>query len=126
MTLDESWMKKEIANGVEPKSSGLYQWSIERVGAYIGHSVNLDTVAQKYKNNVERYLAGLEYHNKGRDFRPIHRALAKAAKDNRKIILTLLENVEAKADRELRKIELISELRAELEPQGLEVLNGRE
>lgn len=124
MKLDDKWFTEQVASGVKSNAPGLYQWFIVGVGAYVGHAVNLGTVAKRYKHNVERCLAGLEYHNKGRDFRLIHKALANGIIENKAIVLTLLENVEAKADRNMRKKELVEELRAELESGGLRMLNG--
>lgn len=93
---------------------------------YVGHAADLDAVPARYTNNVIRCLNGLEYHNKPSEFRPVHKALARAVRDEKRVTLTFLENVASASDRQSRKLELIKELRAVFEPQGLQILNGRQ
>ena len=83
----------EVAPGVGCSSPGIYQWTIDGVGIYIGKYSNIRRPLKEYQRNVKRLLNGLHYRKGKPDkFRVIHCALAEAVRTNRKITLTILEN----------------------------------
>jgi hypothetical protein len=124
MELAEDWFREDSPSGIDRQRPGIYLWQIEDVGIYVGHAARLDAVALRYATNILDKLNGRPYHNKPRNFRRVHDELAKAVLERRKIVLTLLENVASKSDRQIRKKELIAQRREVLERQGLSILNG--
>lgn len=61
---------------------------------------------------MERLLSGRAYHNKPRDFRLIHRELAAAVREGRRIELRIVKNVE-KAELKDAERTLIAQRRSE-------------
>ncbi len=86
------WCEYVIDPGVDRMKPGLYQWTIDGADIYIGKYTHSRRPEREYALNVERLLAGKPYHNKGKDFRAIHYALAKAVQEGRRIELRLLAN----------------------------------
>jgi len=98
---------------------GLYRWDIEGVGSYIGKYTKPSRPKKHYARNVRRLLANEPYRkNKPEGFRVIHRVLAKAFCQGRRITLTIVKNypVEELHDRERAMIN-------ELQAAGIKLLN---
>ena len=93
--LPAAWFTCVIAAGVACTKPGIYQWTIEGVGTYIGKFGRIRRPTKEYGRNVARLLAGLPYRlGKPDQFRAIHHALADAVRAGRVITLTILENAE--------------------------------
>jgi hypothetical protein len=119
------WFVMFKADGIDRSKPLLYEWSIESVGFYIGQTIQVTRRIVEYEQNLQNFLAGRPYRKNNRDgFRCIHRALAKAIEEDKKIYFTLLENESDTFTRNRRKRELIVE-RAELPGRtGLQSLNS--
>ena len=104
----------EIADGVDRSNPGIYQWTIEGAGIYIGKYSNIRRPLKEYQRNVKRLLNGLHYRKGKPDgFRHIHHALAEAVRGKRKITLTILEN-QPKEKLTQREKDLIREIKPNL------------
>ena len=82
---------------------GLYEWRIEGAGSYIGQYRWISRPRRSYGLNVARLLNDLPYRkSKPTGFRRIHRELASALMEGRRIELIFLENGDrpALSDRE--------------------------
>jgi hypothetical protein len=93
----------------DPTKPGLYEWRIEGAGSYIGKYGRARRPTREYGRNVHRLLNGRPYRLSRPDgFRRIHRELAQAHRDGRRIELIMFENCEPDAlDR--REMEVIAE-----------------
>jgi hypothetical protein len=90
--LPEDWYTFVVAEGVDTKQPGLYEWHIEGVGSYIGKYKSIDRPKKQYSRNVQNLLDGKPYRKSYAAFRRIHHELAEAHKSEKKITLTILEN----------------------------------
>lgn len=93
MTLADGWFQLELSDGATLEAPGIYEWSIEGVGTYIGKFRRKSRPIRHYHRNVKRLLDGLPYRLSNPDgFRHIHRELANAVTAGKVIVLTILEN----------------------------------
>ncbi|KQS84800.1 hypothetical protein [Rhizobium sp. Leaf383] len=87
------WFKLVVPEGIDLSRPGIYQWTIEGVGTYIGQSRNLRSRLREYDNNVRKLAAGLPYRkSKPYAFRAVHRELHAAKSSGAEITVTILEN----------------------------------
>jgi hypothetical protein len=91
--LPKDWCLYIVNPGVDVKAPGIYEWRIEGGYVSIGASKSLGRRRREHRSNVARLLSGKPYHQRGRDYRPVHHALAKAVQVGKTITLTILENV---------------------------------
>ena len=74
---------------------GVYRWTIQGGGIYVGRFTHSSRPLKEYARNVDRLLNGKPYRPKKPDgFRRIHNALAQAVRDGRAITIEIVENVE--------------------------------
>jgi hypothetical protein len=93
--LPPDWRRYVVAEGVSEQKPGIYEWTIEDVGCYIGKYTKIDRPKNHYSRKVGHMLAGRPYRPADPNgFRRIHRALAEAVTAERLITLCILENVE--------------------------------
>jgi hypothetical protein len=93
--LPEPWFEYSVADGVDERKPGIYQWTIEGVGSYIGKYSHIDRPKKQYGRNVENKINVRPYRRSNEEgFRRIHEALAEAVKKNRKIQLRILQNAD--------------------------------
>jgi len=88
-----------VSEGVTLDLPGIYEWQITyadgSVRRYVGKYTRRCRPMREYRANVERILDGRFYRKASRDgFRYVHRELALAAAEGRKIVLTILENAQ--------------------------------
>ena len=69
------------------RDAGIYLWAIDGAGRYVGKFSHRRRL-RAYSNNVYRMLASQTHHGSG--FRTVHRALAKAFVDGRRITLSII------------------------------------
>lgn len=107
--LPAAWCQAVYAPGVDTSRPGIYQWTIEGVGTYIGKYTRIKRPMAEYKRNVERLMADLEYRKGNPDgYRRIHRELRCAVRHKRPITLVILENPPA-GELNRRERELIAQ-----------------
>ena len=97
------WHHYTVVPGVDVTKPGLYEWIIEGAGSYIGQYGRIGRPTRAYARNVARLIAGGGYRaSMPEGFRRIHRELAAAHREGRRIELVILENGERPAlnDRE--------------------------
>ena len=98
LALASDWHVETIAPGVDINRPGLYEWRIEGTGSYIGQYRWISRPRREYWLNVARLINGLPYRKGNPDgFRRIHRELAAALMDGRRIELVVPENGERPA-----------------------------
>ncbi len=93
--------------GFDESRPGLYEWRIEGAGSYIGQYRWISRPRREYGLNVARLINDMPYRKGNPDgFRRIHRELASALLEGRRIELSFLENGERPAlnDREREMI----------------------
>jgi len=107
--LTPDWYEYVLIEGVNESLPGIYQWTIDGRGNYIGKYKRIRRPLKEYGRNVRKILSGKDYRpSKPDGFRRIHRELAQALREGRRITLTILENVAQPRINE-RERELISE-----------------
>jgi hypothetical protein len=113
--LPADWRLYVVMEGVDTRLPGIYEWSIEKAGCYIGRYTQISRPTRAYDRHVESLLNGREAYRpeKPNAYRRIHRALIKAHLEGGTIALTILENVH-KDRLNLRERELIIERGATL------------
>jgi hypothetical protein len=95
ISLPRDWYICVVADGVDKKKPGIYEWRIEGVGTYIGKFTRIRRPTKEYGRNVMNLLNEKPYRRGNKDgFRRIHRALERAHREGREIRLTILENVD--------------------------------
>ncbi len=94
VSLPQDWYREVVADGVCAGKPGIYRWQIEGAGVYIGRYTKISRPRYEYQRNVERILNGWDYRHRYRKFRRVHRALAHAHSNRRRIVLTILANAE--------------------------------
>jgi hypothetical protein len=103
------WFKFVKLDGVSLQKPGLYEWSIEGIGVYIGKYSRSRRPLKEYGRNVQKLIEGRPYRHSNPDgFRRIHRALEEARRRGNRITLTILENV-TPSELHRREQELIRE-----------------
>jgi|ERR1700678_1385452 len=109
--LPEDWFDLDVPHDVDLDKPGIYIWEIEGAGKYVGKYTRIERPTKQYGRNVRRIFSGRPYHDKSKPdgFRHIHRELAKAHREGRKIILHIPENVPNPEARHAREGELIAE-----------------
>jgi hypothetical protein len=96
------------APGTNPDTPGLYRWTVEGAGIYIGQYTRSSRPLKHYGRNIVRMRDGKDYRkSKPTKFRPIHRELAKAIAEGRQVTLEIIESHADKAARNARERELI-------------------
>ncbi|MCJ2106372.1 hypothetical protein MKK70_13465 [Methylobacterium sp. E-041] len=104
---------------------GIYEWAITyadgSIRRYVGKYTRQNRPMREYHANVERILDGRPYRKAApTGFRGVHKELAEATREDRTIVLTILENA-APQDLHRREQALIRERDATLNG-GLSVL----
>lgn len=108
-TLPAGWYCYRVNDGVDVNRPGIYEWRIDGMGSYIGQYRWISRPTTHYGRNLIKLFNGLPYRKRSPDgFRRIHRALADAHRDGRRIELVIVENVESKIERNRRERELIA------------------
>jgi hypothetical protein len=112
----------EIPEGVTPDKPGIYEWAITyadgSIQRYVGKYTRRSRPMREYRANVERILDRRPYRKGSPEgFRYVHRELAAAASEGRKIVLTILENA-LPEDLNRREQALIRERGATLNGSG--------
>ncbi len=76
---------------------GIYRFTIDGLGVYVGRFTNASRPLREYSRNVEKLLEGRPYRPKNHDgFRHVHRVLHQAVMEGRSITLEIVENVDPK------------------------------
>lgn len=92
-----------IDEGVTLDRPGIYAWTIEGVGCYVGKYTRKSRPLREYDKNVFRLLSGIAYRpQKPNGFRAVHRALAKALTAETNIELRIVCNA---TDDDLNELE---------------------
>jgi hypothetical protein len=105
--LHQDWFTCVVVKGVNEANPGIYRWTIDGAGSYIGKYKSIHRPKEQYGQNVRRLLQGGDYRKSKPDaYRRIHRELAHAVREGRKIELFILENVDP-ANINARERELI-------------------
>ncbi len=74
-------------------AAGIYQWSIDGIGVYIGKALHLRKRLRAYPRNVRAMLEGRHWHgNPDREYRKIHKALRDAYVAGTQVTVSVLEN----------------------------------
>lgn len=93
MSLPTGWCKVVVPVGVDPQLPGIYQWSVEGVGVYVGKYKYPSRPLVEYERNLMKIMEGRPYKAlKPEGFRPIHLALYEAIQSGKLITLTIIEN----------------------------------
>lgn len=93
--LPQDWCEYKISQNVDVDRPGLYEWTIEGCGSYMGKYGRITRPTREYQRNVQNLLNGKKYRlGKPTKFRRIHRELGAAFLSGRTITLTILENAE--------------------------------
>ena len=83
----------EVAEGIDLDRAGIYQWTIDGIGTYVGQSRRIRKRLVEYPNNVRKLVLGLPYRKGKPDaFRHIHRQLAEARAGRLKVTFAVIEN----------------------------------
>lgn len=123
--LKSDWYTVDRGPSVDLSEAGIYQWSIEGTGVYIGKAKVLRKRILAYPRNVRRMLEGKPWHgNPEKNYREIHHALRQAHDAGTPVIVSVLEVCDPtiRSERERCWIKLRS--RQETEQQGPRVLNS--
>jgi hypothetical protein len=111
--LPNGWYTLFVAEGVDTRKPGIYQWIIGK-DSYIGKYSDIGRPTRHYGRIVERKRAGKKYRpSNPNGFRKVHLALHNAITKGRKVELRILENVEPES-LQARETELIRQLRPTL------------
>jgi hypothetical protein len=122
--LREDWYRREIDPSTNLDAAGVYQWSIEGVGVYVGKAKKLRTRLSAYPRNVLAMLEGRSWHGDAtKDYRQIHHKLRAAYETGKVVMVTVLETCEPEV-RANRERHWIAVRRAEAEQGGPPVLNS--
>lgn len=82
-----------LADDVSLDKPGIYTWTIEGVGRYVGRYTNASRPLTEYSKNIRNLLAGRSYRKSNPDgFRKIHRELANAVQNGVAIELRIEDN----------------------------------
>jgi hypothetical protein len=122
--LRSEWYQQTTDPSVNMNAAGVYQWSIEGVGLYVGKAKVLRTRLRDYPRNIRAMLEGRYWHgNPAKDYRDIHIALRAAYDNETPVVVTVLENCDP-AIRSEREQYWIRIRRAEAAKGGPPVLNS--
>lgn len=89
------WEDPDETNGT-CRQPGIYRFTIDGEGVYIGRFTNARRPIREYRNNVRKLQERKPYRRRDPDgFRYIHIALFKAVQEGRRIKIEIVENVEA-------------------------------
>jgi hypothetical protein len=125
LTLRDNWYHRTEDPSINMDAAGVYQWTIEGRGVYVGKAKVLRKRLPAYPRNVLAMLQGRHWHgNPAKKYRAIHEALREACDLGKSVTVTVLENCDAsvRAQRERHWIKL-RHIEAE-KPGGLPVLNS--
>jgi hypothetical protein len=104
----DDWYDYRINDGVDVKRPGIYEWRIYGMGSYIGQYLRISRPTKEYRRNLINLLNDRPYRLRNpAGFRRIHRELARAHREKRRIQLIIVENVTDKLQRNRREQELI-------------------
>jgi hypothetical protein len=82
-----------VADEVTLDAPGIYTWTIEGVGVYVGKFTRKSRPLLEYNRNVDNLLGGRPYRKSKPDgFRTIHQELANAVVNGLPIWLRIVEN----------------------------------
>lgn len=85
--------KLVVSKGATLDASGIYAWTIQGVGVYVGKYTRKSRPLSEYNRNVRNVLTGRPYRKNNPDgFRRIHLELAKAVEAGIAIELRIVEN----------------------------------
>jgi hypothetical protein len=122
--LRSDWYQQTTDLSVNMNAAGVYQWSIEGVGLYVGKAKVLRERLRDYPRNVRGMLEGRFWHGDPlKKYRDIHRALRAAYDNETPVFVTVLENCDPtiRSEREQYWIRL---RRAEADQGGPPVINS--
>ena len=87
-----NWYERLIPDDVNLHGPGIYVWEIEGVGVYVGKARRLSRRIRAYPRSVENIQGGRPYRRSNPDgFRDVHRALAAACAEGRRVTLRIAE-----------------------------------
>lgn len=122
--LRENWYNWATEPTKTWDSAGIYQWSIDGVGVYVGKARILRRRIRDYPRNVRALIQGRPWHgNPLKEYRGIHRALREAHDLGTPVTVTVLEVCDP-AIRAERERYWIDRRRREAEQGGPAVLNA--
>jgi|SRR5665213_1062452 len=110
ITLPPDWYDYVVCDGVDTSRPGIYEWTIEGAGSYIGRYSEISRPTKAYGRHVRNLLNNVQAYrpSNSNGYRRIHRELERAHREGRRITLTILENPECERLNE-RERELIAE-----------------
>ncbi len=77
---------------IEKKVSGIYSWTVDGAGTYVGKSCNLKSRLREYRNNVRKMVLGRPRRKSGSsDFRWIHEEMLAGLKTKRRVNCEIVE-----------------------------------
>jgi hypothetical protein len=113
LALSNDWYALFVAEGVDIRRPGIYQWIIGD-DSYIGKYSDISRPTRHYGRIVERMRAEKTYRpSNPNGFRRVHHALHDALTKGQRVELRILENVEPTLLQE-RETELIRQMRPTL------------
>ncbi|WP_174285623.1 hypothetical protein [Sphingomonas bacterium] len=122
--LRRDWFHLIVDASVNMDGAGVYQWSIEGEGLYVGKAKVLRKRLRDYPQNVRSMIEGRFWHgDPTKDYRAIHHQLRKAYDAEICVVVTVLETCDA-AVRSERERWWITLRRREEAGGGPRVLNG--
>ena len=81
-----------VVPAVENNISGIYSWTVDGVGTYVGKSRNLGNRLREYPNNIRKLTLKLPYRkSKPSGFRKIHRELLSGILTRRVVKCQIIE-----------------------------------
>lgn len=104
------WYERMIPETVDLHGPGIYVWEIEGAGIYVGKARRLSRRLRAYPRSVKNIQQHRPYRKSDPDgFREVHRALAAACAEGRKVTLRIAE-VCAETDLNVREAYWIGEI----------------
>jgi len=123
-TLRENWYRLDVLPGFDLDQSGIIEWRIEGHGIEVGQATRIRDRLRDAEGNLRDMLSGGDYHNPGRGFRDLHKAMFEAYQHETQITLVVLETCN-KAVLAVRRRYWLESRRAEERAAGPKVLNSR-
>ena len=122
--LKDNWFSPPDNPAEDMGAAGIYQWSIEDVGVYVGKAKVLRKRLRAYPRNVLAMIENRPWHgNSAKEYRTIHKALREAHDAGTLVTVTVLEvcDPRVRTDRERHWIRV---RRKEAQQGGPKVLNS--
>lgn len=86
------WYERRISEDVNLHGPGIYVWEIDGVGTYVGKARRLAKRLPAYPRSVRNIQGGRPYRRNNPDgFREVHKALAAACAEGRRVTLWIAE-----------------------------------